>query len=1425
MQNQGSSEHGILHSSVHERIPRRNGTDTIPLSLTQQSLWSFSQLEANNSFQNLSTAILLTGPLNTTILKQSLNEILRRHESLRTTFSALNGQPVLLITPTLILALPLIDLQQFPAVEQHSHVLQLAAKEVQHCFDLAHGPMMRATLLKLEEQEHMLLLTMHHLVADSKSLELLRRELAVLYAAFSSGKPSPLPELPIQYSDFAYWQKQYLQGEVLESQLSYWRQQLADALPTLQLPTDRPCPTAESFESATQSLVLSKALSDALKVLNQQEGVTLFVVLLAAFKTLLYHYARQEDICVGLPIVGRNWIETERLIGQFSNTLVLYTNLAGNPTFRELLKRVSRVALGAYANSDLPFKYLMKELQLTPLGSHTPLFQVMFHFKDGSEQSAKLQDLKMTSFELSGIAKSDLTLEVVEEAEGLSCLFQYKTDLFDSSTIKQMLAHFQTLLASIVADPEQTILTLPLLTEAERHKILLEWNDTTVDYQKEQCVHKLFEAQVEQTPSAIAVVFEDQQLTYQELNARANQLAYFLKKQGVGPEVLVGICLERSLEVVLGLLGILKAGGAYVFLDPRYPKERLTFILEDTNVSVLLTQHALVASLPEHKASVVCLDTGWNMNSHSMAIPNTQQSEENPQIDVIAENLAYVMYTSGSTGKPKGVSITHASVLHYVHGINNQLKIAAEDIYLHTASFSFSSSVRQLFVPLSQGAKVVIASYEQTRNPLKIFEVIQKRNVTVCDTVPSFWRYGIQALEGLEDGEKKALLESKLRLISLSGELLTWEIPKAILLHFDHKPRLINIYGQTETIGNCNYPIPTEFDNEVGPVPTGRPNANNQVYILNSQLQPVPIGIPGEIYVGGNGLARGYFNHPELTAEKFISHPFSDDPTARIYKTGDVGRYLPDGTIELLGRSDDQVKLRGMRVELGEIEAVLGQHTGVRQTIVLAREDGRGDNYLVAYVISNTAQKPTSAELRSFLREKLPEYMVPSTFVFLDALPLTPNGKVDRRALPSPDQASQSAESTFLAAGDTVEIQLTNIWEKVLGKKPIGVKDNFFELGGHSLLAVRLFTEIEKTFGKNLPVTALLEAATVEQLASLLRQEAGADWSSLVTLQPNGKKPPLFCLHAAGGNVLIYRHLARYLGQERPVYALQAKGLDGKENPYSSAEEMAADFIREMRTVQPSGPYFLAGLSYGGKVALEMAQQLHAQAEKVALVAMFDSYGPSYPKLMPVVPRLASLLRYKVGYFLGELKRFGWKEFILEKTKRIKRSAIKKNLDKPRSEATASEVTFKQLGSKPMPESMTSVPRHFSLNLNGVERWMHEKSISILESTPWAFLSSRVQPLGITEALPEVLHKIQEANIRASKSYVYKVYSSRVALFRASEQPAGHYYDPLLGWDGLLAGGLELHEIPGHHSTLIREQVLADKLRVCMDQAQADDGV
>jgi amino acid adenylation domain-containing protein len=1039
----------------------------LSLSFAQQRLWFLSELEPNSPFYNIPVAVRLEGQLNLAALEQSFNEILRRHEVLRTNFCTVKGQAIAVISPATPQFLSVIDLSELPAAQHETQTRQLALAEAQQPFNLEADTLLRVKLLRLSEQEYVTLLTMHHIVSDEWSIDVLVRELATLYQAFCQGKPSPLPEIEIQYADFAAWQRQWFEGEVLESQLAYWLKQLDGAPGVLELPTDYPRPAIQSSRGATYSFCLSKDQSLALKSLSRQQGSTLFMTLLAAFKTLLHRYAGSNDIVVGSPIANRNHSQIEGLIGFFVNTLVLRTNLADNPSFLEVLHRVKEVALGAYTHQDTPFELLVEKMQPQRDLSHTPLFQVMFALQNAQNSEIELPGLTLSTLETdSGTAKFDLTLDMRETEEGLVGTLEYSIDLFEPQTIQRMAGHLQTLLGSIIANPEQRLSELPLLTAEEQSQLLVDWNQTQVEYSSDQCIHQLFEKQVEKTPDAVAVVFENEQLTYRQLNQRANQLAHYLQKLGVGAEVLVGICVERSLLMAIALLGILKAGGAYVPLDPDQPQQRLNFMLQDAECSVLLTQKQLTETLRTYTGKVIYLDADWKLIA--------QEQESNPTSNVQATNLAYLIYTSGSTGKSKGVMVEHSSLVNAYYSWEKAYQLDSQArCHLQMANFSFDVFTGDFVRALCSGGKLVLCPRELLLESQQLYELMCQQQVDCAEFVPVVFR---NLVEYLEKSQQKL---DFMRLVICGSDSWYGAEYQRFRAVLGEDTRLINSFGVTEATIDSSYFEPTtgELASEQL-VPIGRPYANSKLYILDAaNLQPVPIGVMGELYIGGNGLARGYHNRPDLTAEKFIPNIFSQKSQARLYKTGDLVRYLPDGNIEFLGRIDNQIKLRGFRIELGEIEALLSQNLAVSETVVVVREDIPGNKRLVAYIVANSILQ--TSEICNFLKDKLPNYMIPSAFVQLDVLPLTPNGKIDRRTLPAPVTEEQVVQTQRTP----IEEVLAGIWTEILSRECIGNHDNFFDLGGHSLLATQVISRIRDTFKIEMPLSYLFDSPTIAECA------------------------------------------------------------------------------------------------------------------------------------------------------------------------------------------------------------------------------------------------------------------------------------------------------------------------------------------------------
>ena len=1037
-----------------------------PMSFAQQRLWFIEQLQPGNFANHIWGALRLTGFLNQAALSQTFNEIVCRHEVLRTSFAMMKGKPVQIIIPTLKLDLSTINLEGLAEVEQEAEIQKLVIQEIQQPFNLEQAPLLRVNLLCLKETEHILVLTMHHVISDGWSVGVLVEEVTTLYEAFSNGQPSKLTELPIQYVDFTSWQQQKLQGEVLKSQISYWKQQLKGAPQLLELPTDKPRPVVTSFQGAIYSFELSYELHLALKRLSQQQGSTLFMTLLAAFKTLLYHYTYSEDIIIGSPIANRDRTELEGLIGLFANTIALRTNLAGNPTFEELLTRVRKVALDAYAHQDLPFEQLVEELQPQRNLSYTPVFQVMFVLQNTPMPVFELPALTLAPLQIdNGSAKFDLTLEITETREKLFASLEFDTDLFELPTIKRMARHFEALLEAIVVNPQQRLSDLPLLTEFEQHQLLREWNDTEIEYPQDKCIYELFEAQVEKTPDAVAVVFKNQELTYRELNQRANQLAHYLQKLGVKPEVLVGICVERSLEMVIGLLAILKAGGAYVPLDPSYPQERIAFILEETQASVLLTQASLFELIPQHhQAQVVCLDTDWHLIA--------QQSQENLFSQLTADNLAYTIYTSGSTGKPKGVQISHIALSNFLHSMKESPGLTSSDTLLAVTTYSFDIAALELFLPIIIGARLVIASREIVADGTQLSAKLVDSKATVIQATPATWQLLLAAGWGGGNHQLKILC---------GGEALPGHLAKQLLERCDC---LWNMYGPTET---TIWSAASQVETVDNTVPISTPIANTQIYILDKYHQLVPVGVTGELCIGGEGLARGYFHRPDLTAEKFIPNTFSYKP-ARLYRTGDLARYLPNGDIEYIGRIDNQVKVRGFRIELGEIEAIISQYPGVQEVAVVIHASEIDSQRIVAYIVPREEQVPTISELRGFLEAKLPSYMIPAAFLTLKALPLTSNGKVDRKALPKPDNTRPQLEVVYQQPQTEIEQTIADIWQEVLNVEDLGIYDNFFELGGHSLLLVQVHSKLREVFKRDLSLLDLFRYPTIKSLANYFNQ-------------------------------------------------------------------------------------------------------------------------------------------------------------------------------------------------------------------------------------------------------------------------------------------------------------------------------------------------
>ena len=1045
----------------------------LPLSFAQERLWLLERIQGEYLLYNFSTMMRLGGAPDHGALERALGEVVRRHETLRTTFAETDAGLVQVVAPFAGFTLPVEDL----AGLDEAGVRRNARDEAMRPYDLSAGPLFRARLLRVDGDGHLLQLCMHHIVTDGWSAGVMLRELSALYGAYRDGRPSPLPELPVQYADFAVWQREQLQGDVLDRQTAYWKARLAGAPALLELPTDHPRPAVQSYRGARERVDLSVELLERLAALGQREGATLYMVLLGAFQVLLSKYSGSDDVVVGSPIAGRTRREVEGLIGFFVNTLVLRTGLAGDPGFREVLRRVRETTLGAYEHQDLPFEKLVAELQPERSLSHAPLFQVMFTLDnaDGpgaAAEGADAGDALAGAVMMNGggseveTARFDLMLTLSSHARGITGNLEYATDLFEASSIRRMIGHLERVLEQLADDADRPLSALTLLDAGERAQVVEGWNATDAEYPADATLHGLFEARAARTPDAVAVRSEDEALTYAELNARANRLAHHLAGLGVGPEARVGLCLERGLEMVVALLAVLKAGGAYVPVDPGYPADRIAYMLADSGVPVLLTQERLRGVLPETEARIVAVDT----------LNTAAERAENPCVAVTPANLAYVIYTSGSTGRPKGVMNAHGGVVNRLAWMQAEYGLGADDVVLQKTPFSFDVSVWEFFWPLQQGAQLVMARPDGHRDPAYLQEVIERRGVTTLHFVPSM----LQTFVETADADRCATLAR----VICSGEALPPSLVERFHARFPASAALHNLYGPTEAAVDVSYWACGRDGADV--VPIGRPVWNTRLYVLDAAFQPVPAGVPGELYIGGVQVARGYLNRPELTAGRFVPDPFAASG-ARLYRTGDRARWRADGALEYLGRLDEQVKIRGFRIELGEIEAALRTFDGVTDAAVVAREDAPGEKRLVAYLVGDA----DAEALRAHLGRGLPDYMVPAAFVALETLPLTPNGKLDRKALPAPEFGS--AEERYVAPRTPTEATLAGIWAEVLRLERVGVQDNFFELGGHSLLATRIITRIRETFGVELPLRAFFEVRTVAALAAEVDAAARTD--------------------------------------------------------------------------------------------------------------------------------------------------------------------------------------------------------------------------------------------------------------------------------------------------------------------------------------------
>lgn len=1350
------------------QIITRRAPDTPPqLSFAQERLWFLDQLMSGSPVFNVPMAVRFRSDVDPAVLRRCVNEIVRRHEVFRTRFLTREGKPSPVISAEVDARLELIDLTSLPESTRETECQRLTKAEALRSFDLEHGPLLRTLLIKLSDQESVFLLTMHHIVSDGWSILIFFRELAALYQAFSNDQPSPLSEPSIQYADYALWQRDWLRGDVLERQISYWKEQLAGDLPVIDLPADRPRPAVQTYPGDRVTLTLSEKLTEALMALSQRERATLFMTLLAAFKVLLNRYTGQDDIIIGSPIANRPQ-KTEGLIGFFLNNLALRSDLSGDPDFRQLLARVRRTALDAFANQDVPFEKLIEELKPDRDLSRTSIFQVYFNLFSFADQidlpngdSVSFVDAWLQSEE--DLAKFDLTLYAGVGQKEIKLAFLYNTDLFARTRVEQMAEQFNYLLTQIVERPDEKIGKLSLVTT--RAAEMLPDPTEPLNAHRGKAIHETFSEQAQRHPDKTAVADTNESWSYQDLDSRSNQLANYLRAGGVRAGDVVAIYGHRSLALVWALLAVLKAGAAFLIFDPDYPVERLLSCLEIAGPRAWLQLEA-AGMLPEvldrFVDTLTCCRLELTTRTGSLvAEVLANYSTENPLVPISSDDLAYIAFTSGSSGKPKGVMGRHGPLTLFTSWAIEKFDLNERDRFSMLSGLAHDPLHRDVFTPLQLGGTVCIPDQKDIESSARLRTWMKQQQITVANLTPAMSQLLSEAATTDEQIDS-------LRYSFLVGDVLR-KRDVAQLKKLAPQITCVNLYGATETqraVGHFVVPNDlSELDKEV--LPLGQGIRDVQLLLLNDARQLCGFGEAGEVYFRSPHLAKGYLGDQALTSERFIQNPFNDASGDRLYRTGDLGRYLPDGNVEHLGRADRQVKIRGFRIEPGEIESILTNHPDVSEAAVIAHQNESGETTLIAYVVAD--QMISTVALRQYVAQKLPVYMVPSAFVTLDALPLTPNRKLDRRALPVPHQLQGERIEPQAKPRSEAEHALVEIWKEVLSLDQVGIHENFFDLGGHSLMAVRLFAVMEKTFSKRLPLATLFQAPTIAQLAELLEADKSIKCSSLVPLQTLGTRPPFFCMHAVGGNVLEYYDLGRHLGADQPFYAFQSRGLDGTETPHTRIEDMAAHYVKELRDLQPVGPYFIGGYSLGGTIAFEMARQLKAQGQEIGLLALLDSYP--------------------VGY--GKMSRRG--EASMNRARRFVK----------RVKAHASNIR--------------------SLSFRARIDYLIDKSQYLpveVKSLIWRTVYRSYRSLG--QDVPSVLRDVEEFNWMAAHEYVPHFYDGRITLFWASTDLRAKF-DLIEGWQALAHGGMEIHEVPGTHLDMIKEPhvaELAKKLDECLLEAQ-----
>lgn len=1332
-----------------QTIPHIESTSSIyPASPGQMRLWFLENFEPENRAYNLPFDYHIKGELDESILEKTIDLLIKRHESLRTIIQSSGGEPFQKVLEHIPFHLKVENLEHLTNEDKDALTAQYSKENEMHIFDLGKGPLFICRLVKISVTESILLINMHHAISDGWSVKILVDEMGLIYTALKQQKPVPLSQLPITNTDHSVWQNNWLKSEACKKQLDYWMGELNGVPELLQLPMDFPRPKNQTYDGDEVQFTIDQDITQQLVNFSKKHDGSLFVTLLSIFNTLISRYSSQEEFVIGIPISGRIYEEEESLVGMVINNFPLRITPLDQMTFPEMFEMCMKKFYQAYENQLLPIDRIVEELKVTRTPNISPLFQVMFNLLDMFDEEIPLADSKMEVIDRRRhISQFDLSLHIYETKKTLNCVLEYNTNLFKRSRIERMAGHFLEMVKSLMIEPEQKLKNIPILTEKEKEVILGEWNATTVEFPREKCIHQLFEDQVLKTPNITAIRDDRKKVTYTELNEKSNKLARYLHDSGAVEGSLVSICMERSTDILVALLAVLKAGCTYIPLDPIYPKDRLALILEDGNPALMITEKKLLESLPQTKTKNIFIEEYEAYKDYS---------GENTDFSVTPNTVAYLIYTSGSTGKPKGVQLEHFSVVNFLASMAKQPGITPEDVILAVTTISFDIAGLEMYLPILYGASIFIASQETSMNPDLLIQKIEESKATILQATPVTFRMlnsaewkGAKGLKILCGGEAMPK-ELAYDLISKCGEL--W-----------------NMYGPTETtVWSTVEKVEINENDKIGYINLGRPIDNTFIYVLNTEFQPVPIGYPGELFIGGDGLARGYFNLPAMTQEKFLPDPFSDIPGARMYRTGDLVQQTEEGKLEFLNRVDSQVKIRGFRIELGEIESAISQYSTIKNNVTIVREDTPGDKKLVAYIIKEE-EEIDIAELRMFLKTKIPDYMVPSAFVFIDQFPLTPNGKIDRKVLPSPVEAPQQAKD-YIEPNTETEKKLAAIWSDVLKIKQIGTDEDFFEIGGHSMVAVTLMVKIEKQLGVRLPLAILFDHSNIHDMALLIdKKSEQVNWGSLVPIRSKGTKKPLYLVHGAGLNLLLYTTIVAGLDPDQPVFGLQAKGLDGVDEPLYTIEEIAAYYNEEILKIDQSGSYALAGFSMGGQLAYEMAKQLVEAGYKVSFLGVFDTVSenvsdrhiPFFKRYRLRIIRFYNQVMWTIGTFLKKPldQKFG---FVLMKWKSLKQKITK------------DDYTIKPEGAS----------------------------------------------LGKQSELPKYLHKVHRANYIALDRYILPPYPGKLTLFRAMHQTF-YIADPVkYGWAEYVKE-MQILDIPGEHSTIFappNDVLFAKELQKCLDE-------